>query len=111
MLLASCTEVITTDEVQDVLEITYDVPKQLYKKISLASEFVFISRTIINKTLNEYWPHRDKGDRYMAYKFNATDFMSSKLAYRVSESLERAWGENVKIGLEEEVFSSKTWKK
>lgn len=111
MLLACHTEVKTTDEGQDILELTYELPRQLYKKITLASEFVFISRTIINAKLNEYWPHEDNGARYMAYKFNATDWLSPKIAYKMVDSLNEAWGTNIRIGLEEEVFSSKTWKK
>ena len=110
MLLACHTEIKTTDEGQDVLELTYELPRQLYKKISLASEFVFISRTIINEKLNEYWPHEDKGARYMAYKFNATDWLAPKMGMKMAESMETAFGTNIRIGSEEEVFSSKTWK-
>jgi len=46
---------ITTDSNgADVLNVTYNLPQTTIDKITLASEFVFISRTIINKKLNEY---------------------------------------------------------
>jgi hypothetical protein len=115
MLIADKVEVTSDNNGADVLEVSYTLSKATLDKISLSSEFVFISRTIINEQLNEYWPHKNGNDRYMAYKFSATDWVAPTgnmmIANRVNDVFSEIWGTNIRIGTEQEVYASNTWKR
>ncbi|WP_159319786.1 hypothetical protein, partial [Tenacibaculum maritimum] len=95
----------------DVLEVTYRIPDAIMDQISLSSELVFISRTIINRELKEYWPYSQKEARYMAYKLSATDWLKPALEQVVLNTLsDKIFGKHIKIGTEKEIFNSKIWK-
>lgn len=115
MLIADKIVVTSGDDGADVLEVSYTLSKTTLDKISLSSEFVFISRTIINEQLNEYWPHKNGDDRYMGYKFSATDWVaptgSMVMANRVNDIFDEVWGTNIRIGTEQEVYAPNTWKR
>ncbi|GFD97374.1 hypothetical protein KUL156_60820 [Alteromonas sp. KUL156] len=115
MLIADKVIVTTDDNGADVLEVSYTLSKATLNKISLSSEFVFISRTIINEQLNEYWPHKNGNDRYMGYKLSATDWVAPTgdmiIADRINDVLDEVWGTNIRIGTEDEVYNPNTWKR
>lgn len=109
IILASQNEIKTYDNGEEVLELTYEVPALAIEQIKLGSEFVFISRTIINRELNEYWPSQGGGDRYMAYKFGATDWLSPR-GLMIGKRVNNILGTNVRIGSENEVYNPEIWK-
>ncbi|MCG7501358.1 hypothetical protein MHM83_05710 [Tenacibaculum sp. Mcav3-52] len=115
MLIADKVIVTTDDNGADVLEVSYTLSKATLNKISLSSEFVFISRTIINEQLKEYWPHKNGNDRYMGYKLSATDWVAPTgdmiIADRINDVLDEVWGTNIRIGTEDEVYNPNTWKR
>ncbi|WP_407322518.1 toxin VasX [Tenacibaculum maritimum] len=112
MLLSYKEKVIKDDKTKaDVLEVTYRIPDAIMDQISLSSELVFISRTIINRELKEYWPYSQKEARYMAYKLSATDWLKPALEQVVLNTLsDKIFGKHIKIGTEKEIFNSKIWK-
>ncbi len=112
-LMTYKTNITTDDNGADVLELIYKLNANQIKQINLGSEFVFISRTIINRKLNEYWPSQQGGDRYMGYKFGATDWLAPTLETAVAKSanaiLDEVWGSNIRIGTSNEIYNAKTW--
>ena len=114
-LITCKTDVITNENGADVLELIYELNDNQIKQINLGSEFIFISRTIINRKLQEYWPNKDADDRYMGYKFGATDWLAPTLEMAVAEKantiLDEVWGSNIRIGSTEEIYKAKTWKR
>jgi len=97
----------------DNLKIEYNLSQELIDKISIESEFIFISRSIINETLQEYWPSQDTGVRYFAYKFSAIDWAKPTgtmiIAERVNDVIDDVYGSNFRIGTESEVYNSQKW--
>ena len=69
----------------DILQITYDIPIQYQNTCTLSSELIFISRTIVNDELNEYWPHQNKQERYLGYRIKLTNWQEPTYAHAKGE--------------------------
>ncbi|WP_428743007.1 toxin VasX [Tenacibaculum sp.] len=118
ILLSSTRTILETSNGLNTLKITFTMSEYLLKLISISSEFVFFSNTLINDEFNEYWPSQRGATRYHAYKFDADykihgvgTVAAANMLGDVSHDFMSAYlGENIRVGTEEELVLPKTWK-
>ena len=110
---------------RDRLKIVYEMPVDLAEKCSIDAECIFISRTIINEDLGEYWPHQSGLDRYMGYKIKPTNRQEPPqdlsrdnvdINYMLDDRLidgviNDLIGNHIRVGTKAELFDSKIWRR
>ena len=102
---------------------TYEIPYELIDQYPIAAELVFISRTVVNKDLQEYWPHQNGQERYLGYRIKATNWQEPLYAHVKGEGglihtyddiIEEAMttmllGTHIRVGTRNELFTPKIW--
>ncbi len=93
----------------DTLKLSYEFTDDELSKIGRSSEFVFLSKSIINKKLEEYWPSQRGVERWHAYKFSAVNSQNPLHDIPIIEDIRMLFGKNVRIGSEQKVLNPKHW--
>ncbi|QXP59320.1 hypothetical protein [Olleya sp. HaHaR_3_96] len=92
----------------DVLELVYIISDDTFKKLQMSSEFLFISKTVINEMTGEYWPSQLGSDRYHAYKFSTIRLNDVMLNMPIIDEFKNLYGKDVRIGNTSEIFNPST---
>lgn len=95
----------------NTIVLTYKLNDTQFKQLNSSSNFVFLSRTIVNENLGEYWPQQDETHNH-AYRFETTaniypHLKSSPSSDEITSALV---GNSFRIGTLDEVLDRNNWK-